>query len=90
MKTSKLFKGKETYSEELKEGKAIKSGKVSPKQYAEAEMKENEKRMKRGGKVKKFAVGGVVPDMRPDKPEGKGVARGTGAATRGKIFNGVY
>jgi len=45
----KLFKGKETYKEELKEGKAIKSGKISPKQYAEGE-----------GMEKKMAKGGVT------------------------------
>ena len=44
-----LFKGKETYKEELAEGKAIKSGKVSPEQYAKAE-----------GKEKKFAMGGYM------------------------------
>ena len=46
-----LFKGKETYKEELAEGNAIKSGKVSPEQYAKAEGKE---------KVKKFAMGGYM------------------------------
>ena len=46
-----LFKGKETYKEELAEGKAIKSGKISPEQYAKAEGKE---------KVKKFAAGGYM------------------------------
>jgi hypothetical protein len=46
-----LFKGKETYKEELAEGKAIKSGKISPEQYAKAEGKE---------KVKKFAMGGYM------------------------------
>jgi len=44
-----LFKGKETYKEELAEGKAIKSGKISPEQYAKAE-----------GKEKKFAAGGYM------------------------------
>ena len=44
-----MFKGKETYKEELAEGKAIKSGKVSPEQYAKAE-----------GKEKKFAMGGYM------------------------------
>ena len=44
-----LFKGKETYKEELAEGKAIKSGKISPEQYAKAE-----------GKEKKFAMGGYM------------------------------
>ena len=64
----KLFKGKESYSEELKEGKAIKSGKISPEQYAKGE--EMEKKMKKGGKcctkmatggkTKKYADGSVV------------------------------
>jgi len=52
----KLFKGKETYKEELKEGKAIKSGKISPEQYAKGE--EMEKKMKKGGKC--YAAGGAV------------------------------
>ena len=39
-KVSKLFKGKETYAEELAEAKAVKSGRISPKQYAEEESKE--------------------------------------------------
>ena len=51
----KLFKGKETYKEELKEGKAIKSGKISPEQYAKGE--EMEKKMKKGGCCK-MAKGG--------------------------------
>ena len=53
----KLFKGKESYSEELKEAKAIKSGKISPEQYAKGE--EMEKKMKKGGKCcTKMATGG--------------------------------
>lgn len=52
----KLFKGKESYGEELKEGKAIKSGKISPEQYAKGE--EMEKKMKKGGKC--MASGGDV------------------------------
>lgn len=48
---SKLFKGKETYKEELAEGKAIKSGKISPQQYARGEGKEEKdmKKMANGG-----------------------------------------
>jgi hypothetical protein len=42
-----LFKGKETYKEELAEGKAIKSGKITPQQYAKGE--ESEKKMAMGG-----------------------------------------
>ena len=41
-----LFKGKDDYSEELKEGKAIKSGKVSPQQYAKGEKMEDDKKNK--------------------------------------------
>jgi hypothetical protein len=55
---NKLFKGKETFKEELAEGKAIKSGKISPMQYAKGE--ESEKKMNCGGKVKKMAKGGGI------------------------------
>jgi hypothetical protein len=41
-----LFKGKDDYSEELKEGKAVKSGKVSPQQYAKGEKMEDVKKNK--------------------------------------------
>ena len=51
----KLFGGKETYAEELKEAKAIKSGKISPQQYARGEQKEEA-----GMKMKKMAMGGGV------------------------------
>lgn len=47
-----MFKGKETYAEELKEAKAIKSGKISPQQYAKGEKMEKAS--------KKFAAGGSV------------------------------
>jgi len=48
--TDNLFKGKETYGEELKEAKAIKSGKISPMQYAKGE--KSEKKMASGGFTK--------------------------------------
>lgn len=35
-----MFKGKETKKEELAEAKALKSGKISPKQYVAGEKKE--------------------------------------------------
>lgn len=65
----KLFGGKETYSEELKEAKAIKSGKITPKQYAKGEQSEGVHGMACGGKVKKMTRGGGVAT--------KGVGRGT-------------
>lgn len=52
-----LFKGKESYGEELKEAKAIKSGKITPQQYAKGEKMEGHKC---GGAIKKMAKGGVT------------------------------
>ena len=52
-----LFKGKETYGEELKEAKAIKSGKLSPQQYAKGEKSED--KMKKSGPMK-FSAGGYT------------------------------
>ena len=51
----KLFGGKESYAEELKEAKAIKSGRITPQQYAREEQKEE-----RSMKMKKMATGGVA------------------------------
>ena len=70
----KLFKGKETYKEELKEGKAIKSGKISPEQYAKGE--EMEKKMKKGG-CAKMKKGGCT------KMAKGGVTRADGCITKG-------
>lgn len=58
MAAKKLFGGKETYSEELKEAKAIKSGKITPEQYAKGEKSEEAKGMKKGGKC--MAKGGFT------------------------------
>jgi len=89
----KLFKGKDTYKEELKEGKAIKSGKITPEQYAKGE--EMEKKMKKvgsckmssGGKAKKYAGGGETSDegndtIRPEEMKGKGKRFAKGGVTR--------
>ena len=54
-KASNLFKGKDDFKEELKEAKAIKSGKISPLQYAKGEKKED---AKKGKKPMPFAKGG--------------------------------
>ena len=47
-----LFGGKETMAEELKEAKAIKSGKISPMQYAKGEKSEGVHKMAKGGYVR--------------------------------------
>lgn len=59
-KLKKIFKGKDTYGEELKEAKAIKSGKITPKEYAKGEKMEGIHGMKAGGKTKRMASGGVT------------------------------
>lgn len=44
-----MFGGKESYSEEMKEAKAIKSGKITPAQYAKGEKSEGVHKMAKGG-----------------------------------------
>lgn len=76
MATSKLknlFKGKESMKEELNEAKAIKSGKISPMEYAKGEKMEGHKK---GGSVKCMAGGGYVRSADGIAIKGK---------TRGKI-----
>lgn len=51
-KLNKLFKGKDTQSEELKEAKAIKSGKITPEEYAKGEKMEKAKGFAKGGYVR--------------------------------------
>ena len=46
-----LFKGKDDMREELKEAKAIKSGKITPMQYAKGEKSEKAKGFAKGGGV---------------------------------------
>lgn len=56
----KLFKGKETYAEEMKEAKALKSGKISMKDYARGEKMEGVHK-KTGGMAKKgYKTGGMA------------------------------
>ena len=45
-----LFKGKDSRSEELREAKAIKSGKITPAQYARGERMEDAKKSKKKGR----------------------------------------
>lgn len=61
-KLKKMFKGKETKGEELKEARAIKSGKITPEEYARGEKMEEAKKMKKGGScgMKKYAKGGGI------------------------------
>ena len=52
------YKGKETRKEELAEGRALASGRMTPAQYADREMAEP--KMANGGMVRKYADGGSV------------------------------
>lgn len=73
-KLKKLFKGKDTQAEELKEARAIKSGKITPEEYAKGEKMEGEG-MKKGGKAKCMAGGGYV--RAADGIAKRGKTRGT-------------
>ena len=78
-KLKKMFKGKESQSEELKEARAIKSGKITPEEYAKGEKMEESKKMKCSGKVKKYARGGGIESR--GKTKGKFYAEGGTTAT---------
>lgn len=47
----KMFGGKESFAEEVAEAKAVKSGKVTPNQYAKKERAEPTVKMAKGGGV---------------------------------------
>lgn len=99
MATSKLknmFKGKETMKEELAEAKAIKSGKITPMEYAKGEKMEGhkmggrmmskgehsvQKQSKRGAEMIKMAKGGSA-SSRADGCCTKGKTKGTMVAMK--------
>ena len=63
-KGGKLFGGKETYTEELGEAKAVKSKKISPKQFVKGEKSEGHKGEEKGvaTTAKKLASGKMSPE----------------------------
>jgi hypothetical protein len=88
MATKKLFGGKESYKEELAEAKAIKSGKITPQQYARGEKSEGEKSMKKmakggsaGNGITTAKMGAVKSGGNKGKGEhaiqSKGLSKGT-------------
>jgi hypothetical protein len=88
----KLFKGKETFGEEMKEAKAVKSGKISPKMFAKGEKMEGHKEEKNPlGLGKKIASGKMSPKQYADmeSKEAKGYKAGGMIATKmGKVTAG--
>ena len=85
-----LFKGKESFGEELKEAKAVKSGKVSPAGFAKGEKSEGKKGEESGAKqtAMKIKMGRITPEQYAAKeskePKGKPFAKGGGIEVRGK------
>ena len=75
-----LFGGKETPAEEMKEAKALKAGKISPKQYVAGEKKEGH-----GAGAAKKAAAIKAGKLSPAKyaAEHK-MARGGGVESKGK------
>lgn len=86
-KLSKLFKGKESMAEEMKEAKAIKSGKISPKEYAMGE-KSEEKKMKGGGAARMPAKDDM--GSMNMKKGGMGYAKGGGIESKGKTKGKMF
>ena len=87
----KMFGGKETKAEEMKEAKALKSGKISPKQYVAGEKSEGHG----AGAAKKAAAiksGRLSPKAYAAEEKSEGMkkggcvkkARGGGIETKGK------
>ena len=75
-KIKNLFKGKDDPKEEMKEAKAIKSGKITPAQYAKGEKMEKAMPVHRG-KTKKFAEGGLTTPKPIPKPAPKPAPKDT-------------
>ena len=76
-----MFGGKETYGEEIKEAKAIKAGKITPKQYAMGEKSEEKKYARGGGIESKGKTQGTMIKMATG---GSVSRRADGIAQRGK------
>lgn len=82
-KLTDYFKGRDDFKEEIKEAKAVRDGKVTPKQYAKGEKAEGDKKpMKKleetgkGLKVGKITPGQYARGQKPAKPATKTTAKG--------------
>ena len=89
----KLFGGKETYGEELKEAKSLKSGKISPAGFVKGEKSEGNKEEENPTLLAKEIKSGAMSPMQyasAESKEPKKMATGgyvrsaDGIATRGK------
>ena len=82
----KLFGGKESYGEELKEAKSLKSGKISPKQFVKGEKSEGHKDEENPSLIaKEIKKGSMSPKQYASvESKEKKYARGGGIEVRGK------
>ena len=81
---TKMFKGKETPAEEMKEAKALKSGKISAKQYVAGEKSEGHKEENVAKQAKAIKSGKMSPAAYAKSEKMEKYARGGGIEVRGK------
>ena len=79
-----LFGGKETFGEELKEAKAVKSKKITPAQFVKGEKSEGHKEENSSAIAKKIASGKMSPKQYATKETTEKYARGGGIESKGK------
>jgi hypothetical protein len=81
-----LFKGKETYGEEMKEAKALKSGKISPAGFVKGEKSEGHKDEENPSLIAKEIKSGAMSPKQYASVEAKEkkMCRGGGIEVRGK------
>ena len=95
----KLFRGAETPAEEMKEARAVRSGKITPKQYVAGEKSEGEKEPGMMARAKALKSGKMSPaayaahektEKKPaaKKPAAKKMASGGCAAKPKKMATG--
>lgn len=84
MATKKLFGGNESYSEEKKEAQALKSGKISTKQYMAGEKSEGHKEENLTKTAKAIKSGKMSPAAYAKSEKTEKYARGGGIEVRGK------
>ena len=78
IKSSTLFKGKETYSEELKEATALKKGKITKSDFVKGEKSEGHKEEEKGAAkiAKKIASGKMSPKQYATMETSEKMAKG--------------
>ena len=84
MATKKLFGGKESFSEEKKEAQALKSGKISTKQYIAGEKSEGHKEENTAKQARAIKSGKMSPTAYAKSEKAEKYARGGGIEVRGK------